>query len=210
MSEVTTFGLDNEDIRGGMYEKYRGTKNQVDRCGIIFTDPKNMFAGAKTHYKERYFLCKKGKCCEILGPARWRVGSVIIKYGTDKQGMIKKPFSYEIFPWVFGEGTYVKLKNTNSEFPLTTHDVKISCSNEDYQTLDIIPCNESIWTAKEELKKQILEDAKPYWECVKKSIASDLSVEDIMQLISGGTQGAGAAAVDPSAGLDLDSVLSKV
>jgi hypothetical protein len=208
MSDLLTFSFDNEDIKGG-FEKYKGTKNQIDRVGIIFSDPKSLFSGLKVHYKDRYFQCKKGKCCEVLGPPKFRIGAVIIKYSTDKQGNIKKPFEYEIFPWHFGEGTYIKMKNTNSEFPLTTHDIKLNCTNDEYQNFDITPCSECIWTAKEELKNLVLEQARPYWDYVRKSIAPELSVEEINELLGVGGS-TGASALDPSAGLDLDSVLNKV
>lgn len=205
---VSTFGFDNEEIKGGLYEKYKGKKNQVDRGAILYTDPKAMFAGSKVHFKERFFLCKKGKCCEVLGPAKWRVDSVFVKYGTDRQGSIKKPFSFEVLPWIFSESTYVKLKNVNAEFPLATHDIKINCTNEDYQHLDITPCSESIWTAKDELKTMVLDQAKPIWDFIKKSIAGDLSVEEINDLLG---QTVTAAASDPSAaGINLDDVLNKV
>lgn len=203
---ISTFAFDNEEIKGGVFEKYKGVKNEVHRLAIIYTDPKAMFAGSKIHFKERYFLCKKGKCCEICGPAKWRVGSVIIKYGTDKQGLIKKPFNYELLPWLFSEATYIKLKTVNSEFPLATHDIKISCTNEEYQHLDITPCNECIWTAKDELKNIVLETAKPIWDYVKKSIASDLSVEEINDLLGLTT----SIASDPSSKIDLDSVLDQI
>jgi len=205
MSDIETFGFDNEDIKGGMYDKYKGKKGEIHRGAIVYTEPKAMFAGSKIHYKDRYFLCKKGICCEKCGPAKWRVGAVLIKYGTDKLGNVKKSFSYELFPWIFGEQTYVKLKNVNSEFPLATHDIKISCTNEDYQTLDINPCQESIWTS-DKLKKTVINEAKSIWESIKKSIASDLSAEEINDLL-GISSGTGA---DPSSAIDLDSVLDQV
>lgn len=205
-NQIEEFAFDNDDIKGGIFDKYKGVKNETHRLAIIYTDPKAMFAGSKIHFKERYFLCKKGKCCDICGPAKWRVGAVIIKYGTDKQGNIKKPFDYELLPWLFSEATYIKLKTVNSEFPLASHDIKVSCSNEEYQHLDITPCNESIWTAKDELKNAVLETAKPIWDFVKKSIASDLSVEEINELLGISTPGAS----DPSTKIDLDSVLDQV
>ena len=204
---ISTFGFENEDIKGGLMEKYKGKKGEVHRCAIIYTDPKAMFAGSKIHFKERFFLCKKGKCCDLCGPSKWRVGAVLIKYGTDKQGTVKKPFTYEMYPWIFSEGTYSKLKGTNSEFPLATHDIKITCDNDDYQHLNINPCQESIWTAKEELMKQIVEQAKPIWDYIKRSIASDLSMEEIMALCGSAPAGGGT---DPSAQINLDDVLSKV
>lgn len=209
MAEVQTFSFDNEDIRGGVFEKYKAKKGETHRCGIIYTDPKSMFAGGKIHYEpnaKRFFFCKKGLCCEKLSLAKWRVGAVIVKYGTDRSGQVKTPFSYEILPWVFSEQAYMKLKTANSEFALTTHDIKISCTNDEYQHIDINACNESIWTAKEELKKKILEEAKPVWDFVKKSIASDLSVEEIKDLLGAGSQ----QASDPTSNLNLESVLDSV
>jgi len=202
---IETFGFENEDIKGSLYEKYKGKKGETHRGGIIYTDPKAMFVGSKVHYKDKFFLCKKGKCCESLGPSKWRVGAVLVKYSTDKQGNPKKPFGFDLLPWVFGEQTYVKLKNVNSEFPLANHDIKISCENEDYQTLSITPCNESIWT-REEIKASILDQAKPIWEYLKRAIASDLSVEEINDLLGIPS----AASADPSSKLNLDDVLDKI
>ena len=206
MSDIATFGFDNEDIKGGMYEKFKAKKGEIVRLGIVFSDPKAMFAGQKIHFKDRFFLCKKGLCCEKLGPAKWRVGAVVIKYGTDRSGAIKTPFSYELIPWIFSEAPYVKLKTVNSEFPLASHDIKIACTNEEYQHLDISPCQETIWQAKDELKTRILSEAKPIWEYIKKSIASDLSVEEIKELLSMST----TVGSDPTSKLDLDKVLDSV
>lgn len=207
MSDIETFAFDNEEIRGGMYDRYKGTKGTTDRLAIVYQDPKAMFAGTKCHFKDRYFVCKKGICCEKLGPPKWRVGAVIVKYRTDRQGNLKQSFEYEVMPWMFGEQTYVKLKNVNSEFPLASHDVKVSCTNEDYQHLDITPCDKIIWTAKDELKAEILEAAKPIWDYIKKSLATDMSVEEIKELLDAGAGGGGS---DPTTKLDLDKVLNQV
>jgi len=206
MSDVSLFGFENEEIKGGIYDKYKAKKGETHRLAIVYTDPKAMFAGAKIHFKERFFLCKKGKCCEVCGPAKWRVGSVIIKYNTDKMGAFKKPFEYDLYPWIFSEQTFIKLKNVNSEFPLATHDIKISCTNEEYQHLDITPCTESVWTAKDEIKIAVLDKAKPIWEYIKKSLASDLTIEEINDLLGIGS----SAGSDPTAKIDLDSVLDKI
>lgn len=208
MADLETFGFENEDIRGNSFEKYKGKKGETHRIAIIYTDPKSMFVGAKTHFKDRYFICKKGKCCEICGPAKWRVGAVIIKYATDKFGVPKKPFSWELYPWVFGEQTYAKLKSTNSEFALATHDLKITCDNDEYQHINPTACQESIWTSKEDFKTLILGQAKPMWESLKRTIATDLGVEEINELLGLTTQG--TAGADPSTKINLDSVLDSL
>ena len=205
-ANIETFGFENEEIKSGVFDKYKGKKGEIHRLGIVYTDPKAMFAGSKVHFKERYFLCKKDICCDKIGPAKWRVGAVVIKYSTDKLGGFKKPFSYELLPWMFSENTYIKLKTTNAEFPLATHDLKIACTNEEYQHLDITPCNDSVWIAKEDLKKKILEEAKPIWDYIKKGIASNLSIEEIKDLIGiGAPEGS-----DPTTDIDLDQVLNEV
>lgn len=208
--EVLSFGFENDDIKGGMFEKYKGKKGEIHRGAIVFTDPKAMFVGAKIHYydpQKKYFLCKGGICCEKLGSPKWRVGMTMIKYSTDKAGTLKQPFGYDLYPWIFSEATFVKLKSLNNEFPLATHDIKIACTNEDYQHLDITPCQEAVWQLKEELKKKILDEAKPVWDFIKKSLGSNLSVEEIKDLFS---MGGGATASDPTTKLDLDKVLSSV
>jgi len=207
--EIKTFGLDNDEIRGNQFTKYAGKKGEVHRCGIVYTDPKAMFVGTKVHYFQRYFICKKGLCCDKVGLAKYRIGAVLVKYATDNLGNPKKPFGYEILPWMFGEQTYTKLKTADSEFPLASHDIKISCTNEDYQNLDINSCRESIWQAKAELKESILAEAKHCWEWVKKGLASDLSVEEIKDLILG-TQTSSEGAADPVAPVNLDDVLKSV
>jgi len=207
--EVSTFGFENEDIKGSIYEKYKGKKGEIHRGAIVFSDPKAMFVGAKIHYydpQKKYFLCKQSICCEKLGVPKWRVGMVLIKYATDKLGAPKQPFSYDLYPWVFSETTFTKLKSLNNEFPLATHDIKIACTNDEYQHLDITPCQEAIWQIKEELKKKVLDEAKPIWDYIKKGLANNLSVEEIKDLFSMSS----AAVVDPTTKLDLDKVLSSV
>lgn len=208
MSDMETFGFENENIQGGLFEKYKGKKGETHRIGLVYTDPKLMFSGAKIHFKDRYFICKKGKCCEILGPARWRVGALVVKYATDRNGNPKKPFGFDIYPWVFGEQTYAKLKSANSEFSLTNHDIKITCDNDEYQHLNINACQESIWTSKEELKTAVLSQAKPYWESLKRTIASDLSVEEINELL--GITSSGGQTDPSTGGFNLDSVLDSI
>jgi len=203
---IELFGFENEDIKGGIFEKYKAKKGEIHRCGIVYTDPKAMFAGQKIHFKDRYFICKQGKCCEVLGPAKWRVGCVLIKYATDKAGNIKKPLSYELLPWAFSDQTYLKLKNINNDFALATHDIKIGCDNDEYQHLIINPCPESIWTAKDELKVGIIEQAKPVWESIKKSLASNLTVEEINDLLGLSS----STSIDPTTKINLDDVLDRV
>ena len=106
--EITTFGIDNDNIRGGL-KKFKAKKGEIVRAGIVYTDPKAMFAGSKIHYSQRYFHCKSGYCCEKLGEPKWRVGSVMIKYATDNLGNPKSPIARELIPWIVSDQSYNKL-----------------------------------------------------------------------------------------------------
>lgn len=207
MSEVSEFGFDNEEIKGDRPENFKGKKGILNRIGLVFVNSSTPFSGVKMHYKERYFQCKGSICCEKLGAPRYRIGAVVIVYATDNLGNVKKEFGYEIKPWMFGDQTYSKLKNANSEFPLMSHDIKVNCTNQDYQNLDFTPCKESIWQSKDDFKKKVLAEAKPTWEYLKKNLASNLSIEEIKDLLGESTE----TAQDPGASsIDLENIINNV
>jgi hypothetical protein len=94
-------------------------------------------------------------------------------------GNVLQPFNYEVLPWIFGEHTYTDLKKLNEEFPLIHHDIRIGCSNEDFQHLDIRPCNESLWQLKEEIKGDILRASITVNEFIKKGLAVDMGLAEL-------------------------------
>ena len=200
------FGFENEAIRGSNFEKYKGKKGETHRIGIVFEVADKLFRGKKVHFKEKYFVCTGKTCCKVLGPAKTRIVATIIKYNTDRTGVVTKPFGYEILPWNFSENAFLKLKTLNSEYPLTEHDIKISCTNQDYQHLDFSVCKESLWQANETLKKQILKEAAPVTES-SSNIAPMLTEEEIKDLLGVAVQG---PAADATTDIDLNSVLDNV
>jgi hypothetical protein len=182
----------------------------TDRIGLIYTSPQTIFSGVMIHYEpnsKRNFICRKSICCDKFGEPTNRMGCAVIKYGTDRLGNVKTPFEYEILPWIFSASKYAKLKLAGSEFSLLDHDIKVACgtgaTDEQMQKLDFTTCKESIWMKKEEFKKQVLEEAKPVWSWIKKNLAQNLSIEEIKDLIGGGS----AVEADPTTPVDLDSVL---
>lgn len=207
MSDVEIFGADREDIQSSKFKKYRSKMGQSDRVGVIFFngDPKQMFKGVKAHFKERYFLCKSTKdkkevCClhsyERNKPS-YRIGCVVVKYEIGKKDDGKVGLKgYEVLPWVFSDKMYQKLVTADGEFPLKDHDIKLTCTNEEYQTLDIQSCKESLWTTNETLKKKILEEATGIWEDMSRGLANDLSITEIKELLGIEMTGSADAATD--------------
>jgi hypothetical protein len=211
---VEAFGPDRDDIESTKFKKYRGKTGNTDRIGIIYEDPKKMFKGAKTHFKDRFFLCKSDKnkkeiCCthsyENNRP-RWRVGAVIVVYDLVVKDGKTKLKGYEMLPWVFSEKMYQKLSKADQEFPLAQHDIKLTCSNEDFQTIDIQSCRDSIWSGSEEMKKRMLEEAAPLFDDVSRNLAADLSVVEIRELLGIDAPGSEDAATD----VDLENVMDSL
>lgn len=211
MAQVESFGLDREDIQGGKFKKFKGKENQTDRVGIIYITEKEMFKGVKAHYKDRYFLCKSTKekkeiCClhsyEKNRPS-YRIGCILVIYdvATDKSGKVSLK-GYELLPWVFGEKMYGTLSEENKEHPLTGCDLKLKCTNAEYQNFEVHSCKESIWQSNAKLKEKILEQASTLFEELPRSLSSDLSITEIKELL--GVDAAGSE--DAAADIDLGAV----
>jgi len=169
---------------------YRATEKESHRVGLLCVDSSgSLFSGVKCHFKEKYFKCKsvtmQAECCEKLGRPKWRVGSVLVKYNSDKKSKILDPYHYEIMPWFFGQLTFGMLKIMNDEFPLTKHDLVISCKNDAFQKVDIQPCEESLWQKFDELKTEILEAFPPVKEAMLKGLVVDLSDSEMKNLLNG-------------------------
>lgn len=213
---VETFGTDREDINSSKFRSYKGKGGKTDLVGFVFPEKKNAFCGAKIHYKERYFLCKSTKeqkavCCTTPydgNTPKWRVGAVIVVYqlGKDPESGKQKLVNWEVMPWVFGETTYNKIKEIDSEFPIEQHDLKLKCTNEGFQNIDITPTKKSIWRSNENLKEKILAEFASNMEDAKKNLGSSLNIEEIKELLGTETPGSEDAAVDVNIGDVLDGV----
>lgn len=167
-------------------ERYRARHDRRDRGGLVSTDPKSIFIACRCHFHQglkMYVLCKSEAnqeiCCAKLGRSRWRIGVPLVRYKTDKMGNVYNPLNYDVLPWIFGEHTYVDLKRINEGFPLISHDIVIGCTNEDYQKLDLMPSNESLWQLNEEMKGNVLKDSLSVREFIKKGLAAD---KDVLEL----------------------------
>lgn len=194
-------GFDNEDVGGDGVEKYKGRKDYTDRIGFVF--PKRV-KKTMTHYKDRYIMCHGGLCCEKLGPPSYRLGTVLIHYGTDKKGNLEKPFRYTIKTWAFSGKKYEDLRNLNSEWSLERYDIKVTCAEEGYQQLKYVPCSESLWQKDARLKAQIEKEAENALKNIY--LAADLSNEELRELL--GVESAGPAeSFDPSDDTEFDTML---
>ena len=209
--QVESFGLDRDDIQGGKFKKFKGKEGHTDRVGIVYIKESEMFKGVKTHYKDKYFLCKsteksKAICCthsyERNRPS-YRMGCVLVVYDTveDKNKKLSLK-GYELLPWIIGEKMYGTLAEEHKEHPITNCDMRLKCTNTDYQNFEVHTTKESIWQSNPKLKEKILEQAGPLFEDLSRSLASDLTVTEIKNLL--GVDEAGSE--DAAANIDLGAV----
>jgi hypothetical protein len=209
---VMEFGADNDDVKGYSFKSWRAKAGEDYRIGFVFPEgkPGGMFLGVPIHYKDRYFVCKstpdkKAVCCTHNYDGKkpkWRVGGVIVLYLID-DGKLR---GYKLHPWVFTDKMYQKFKTANKEFPLAQHDLTLKCTNEDYQTIEPTPCKDSYWQKKDELAAKIREEAQSIFDEIGDNLASDLSIEEIKELLGIEESGSGDAAQDVSLGDVLDDM----
>ncbi len=185
---IDEIGFDDETITGDRAPKFSGKKGVTDRIGFIFPKGNKV---AKTHFHTKHVICKGGLCCEKMKPAEKRIGNIIIKYGTDKTGKVKSPFSYELMTWVFSEKKYAQLRTVNQEQSLEDHDLLITCVEEKYQNLQITACKEALWKKNEKLKEHVLAEATKLRE--KIYLGADLTTDQIKEFLGQETETAAGA-----------------
>ena len=192
--------FDDESIGSSRTERYKIRKDVTDRVALPFP---TRLKRAKAHYKDKYFECIGGICCEKLGPPKNRLGTVLVQYRTDARGRVEKPFSYTIKTWTFSERKFEDLREINSEYPLAKHDVKIKGGDETYQQMTFYNCADSLWQKNDKLKAQIEKEAEQALSNVY--LASKLSAEEIRDLL--GVEMDLGAGLDDSSDADFGDVL---
>lgn len=169
------FGKNDKSFGSSDMEYYRGEKNRTDMVSFcwFFEDDNGgpllgendtpKFIAEDVYYLEGMgYVTANDYLRDKMGqPPRSRIGTFVVHYRTAKDGSIMKPFEYEIKPWIFSENKFAQLRTIHSEYPLTRHDLRITCEDDQYQKMSFIPSrNESLWQQKPELKAEILEQVK--------------------------------------------------
>lgn len=160
----------DESIRLTEVVYFKGEKAQKKRVFMMSEKPKF----ARVHYANGYFVCqstfesrdgaqvctKRAKCCELAGAGpKLRFGAVVLVYATRKDGTIltKDPtaLDFEFQIWAFGEDKFGSLRVKNEEWGLTDHDLLISCTDEQYQKIDIDVMKSALWKTNPSLKARV-------------------------------------------------------
>lgn len=154
-------------INSKVVEKYKAVAGRVDRIAVLVDTP----VVTKFHYIDDvgYVICFGGACCDAdPSPAKVRYLFPIIKYQGDEKGRISKSCGYEVQVLSVGKETYeslVAIHETSIEEEgtgITQFDLKINCTDEQYQKLNFTPTTSSTWRTRPDM----IEDIKERWKTI--------------------------------------------
>ena len=156
------------------------------------------FLGAQVHYiaGAGYIINKGPEYTALAGDApRARIGTVIIVWPTDKNGKLDKARlannEDEVVRWIFSSDKYRSLQQIHDEFPLSQHDVTLSCTDSGFQKMTFTPCKESLLKtlsgnpAAAEHVARLISQAAQVATDIQSDIGQDMTISQIQEKLAG-------------------------
>lgn len=223
-----SFGAGDDNV-GKKTARFKGKQGETYRASFAWTkvvngEPRVNFLACERHYLQGvgYFLPKGPETTKMAGPPKPTVATILVVWPTDKHGQpnmdaIGKGEGIEVMSWIFSTERYDQLKRRNVEFPLHECDLTMTCTDTQYQKMDLSPCKDSIFV---KLSKKDSPRAKEIVEAIRSSIADieknlrndmarDLSLDKIRE--KAGLASAGASGASRSGPVeDVESVLDNI
>jgi len=190
MSDFLDFG--DVDIKPKYKDKYKGIEGEKHRIGLLWPKEtgKGPFVMRNTWYLDKYILSEGHDAfTDKLGPSKTRLGCLVIKYKTKKDGTLIKnegeaiPFDFEVLEWVFGDKKFTQLKGLNAEWDLKKHDFMVTCSGEKFQNLEYVPCKESVWQLKEDYKTAVYAESESVRPNLVRSLGQEVTNDELKELL---------------------------
>lgn len=184
-----------------------------------------LFVGAPRHYLKGvgYFINKGPEYTKLAGePPKTRINTIVVKWPTKAGGKLDadaiQAGNFEVMYWVFDDNKYAEIKPIHSEWPLGAHDLKIKCSDAQFQKMSFSPCKDSILRkllekgSDSELVKQIISAGQSLIANVQNEVGRDLTLDQIREKIAGGGAAAGGTTTgspvhDSAVTEDIDEAL---
>lgn len=188
------FGQGDEIVTNSRdLEFYKGEKNSSDIVSLCWffknedgtlqmgEEHTPQFKISKYHYVQgKGYIDTNPYLVSKDGPPKLRFGTFIVRYKTNRKGEIQAPLEYDVMPWAFGEDKFRKLGEIHKDFPLTKHDFRIMCEDDQFQKLTFFPVPKgSLWQRSEELRKDIL--AQVEIMSSKLSLSRTMSTDDLKE-----------------------------
>lgn len=196
--DVITF---ETDVKLNIVDKFTLNKDQKAVIAFVLFDE----AGApqlrmsQTYYDEpsktmfrapgnKHLLMKvAGK----MGEPKVRFATVILRYLTDNNGNLLRPAQgqkpYDLLAYVFSTDKFPQFKEIHKRWDLKKYDVLLTCSDEKYQKVTIIPAQECLYKANPAMAKAIVVEAREMFEKgLNRFLGRQLKDEEILAIIEDG------------------------
>jgi hypothetical protein len=176
-----------------------------------------------SHYKDGvgYVISRLGKdgpeadvIWKMMGDPKSHFTTVLLIYPTNREGeLIKEQLAtgWNIMPWRFGTKVYATFHTRSTalrenNLSIASQDLKLTCTNTDFQNFDIDVAGPSLWTKSPGFSSKVLAKAQPLYE--KLVPFRELSTADLK--IKLGIGGGSAATEDGVSDDDFKGLLDEV
>jgi hypothetical protein len=235
-SSIVEFGFGENDEKIGVKGKrFKAKEGETYRVSFVWwpgledgkpnldaSTPR--FIGCKRLYIAGvgYIMDRGPEFVRLAGGAasKMYVGTVICKWPTDSKGNLDKgrfaSGEFEINSWVMSTDKYRSVETRHKEFPLGAHDVTLTCTDTQYQKIDISPCRESLFRKileKDAARaKSIIDEAIGVAKELPRDLAQDLTLDQIREKLGkgGGASPVTSGGVVSSNSADFDGMLDDI
>lgn len=106
-------------------------------------------------------VCERSATSDQVGPPERRFAFNVIRYATNRDGKLSKPFSCSCVVWSFGDKVYNQLTDIKTEYGnLSELDLLLTCKVESFQNYEMLVCKETVWKMNEDAKDRVLQTLK--------------------------------------------------
>ncbi len=211
---INTFTFGNGDQNVGQKTKrfkaetgrtYRATFvwfTDYDKNGLPTEGANINFSGCERIYKQGvgYVVVtdsnRQAMIDLLKAQPKAAIGTVIVTWPTDKEGDLDAASyaagkGWQVQSWVFSPDKYQEIGRANKRFPLTKHDVSMTCSDAQYQKMTFVSEGENLLTkylnAKNEalraVGQRIIADARKVANEIGREIGREMTVDEVREAL---------------------------
>ena len=190
---------------------------QVNGITVLDMDAGPKFIGAPRHYMKGvgYFINQGPEYTKIAGePPKKRVATIILSWPMTSKGVLDKDAikagEFDVVPWVFDDRKYETIKPVHDEWNLGLRDLKIKCTDSQFQAMTFSPCQESLLrnfmekgAGAEAIIKSIVDQVGSISATLSDEIGKVMTIDQIREKLvggGGGGGGGGGRAANPAGG----------
>lgn len=240
MSGYTQFGFgENDGSVGKKGKRFKMDKGEEARISFLwwpglekgtpnFKAQTPCFVGGPRHYMKGvgYFMNNGPEFTKIAGEApKTRIATLVVKWPLKAGGKLDTEAlaegRFDVLYWVFDDGKYDEIKPIHNEWHFGTCDLKIKCSDAQFQKMAFSPTKESVLLKLAEkpdhpLWQNLLTQAQAMLANIQDEVGRNMTIDQIREKLAGGGGGVGGGGGGLGGGVvggsseDMDDALGKI